>query len=247
MREDGQRQRAHRRLRAAARDAVQRRQQQDQRIQRRAKEQQDRLQQLQPAHRREIRQAQQMKILHVARAPAFVAAQEFRHGRRVRFQAAILRRQAAHAPAGRLQAHAFHHVVGQDAAAIGQRLQPRMATEGLAAEDCVVAPIGAGITLPPGLPRSPAAHACAHAELEQAREGRRRGPPDDQLLHDGKIGLRFHDRDQAQHRIGRHDAVGVERDEERGIPGVMIQEVHHIAGLEAVIRRAAAIADGRGI
>ena len=186
-----------------------------------------------------------MEILHVARAPAFVAAQEFRHGRRVGFQAAILRRQAAHAPAGGLQAHTLDHIVGQDAAAIGQRLQPRMAAEGLAAEDGVVAPIGAGIALPPGLARGPAPHARAHAELEQPREGRRCRPPHDQLLHDGKARIRFHDRDQTQHGVRRHHAVGVQRDEERGFPRVMVQEVHHIAGLEAVIGGAAAIADGR--
>ena len=98
--------------------------------------------------------------------------------------------------------------------------------------------------LPPGLAGGPAAHPGAHAELEQPREGRRRRAADDQLLQDRQPRVGLHAGDQAQHRRRRHLAVGVEAEHQLGIAGMVVEEVHHVAGLEAGILGAAAVAHG---
>ena len=111
------------------------------------------------------------------------------------------------------------------------------------ADDGVVAPVGTFVALPPGLACRPGSHASAHAELEQARESRRCGKADGQVLHDCQTGIGLDRRKQAQDCGGRHFGVGVERQHELEPLGVVVEEIHDIAGLEAGIVRSSPIAD----
>ncbi len=112
-----------------------------------------------------------------------------------------------------------------------------------------MAPVRPGRVLPPGLAGGPASHARAHAELEQPGKCRGGRQPDRQMLHDPEPGFGLHRPHQAQHRGRRHLGIRVQGQHKLELAGVMIQEVHDVAGLEAGILRPAAVADAlrRGI
>ena len=111
------------------------------------------------------------------------------------------------------------------------------------ADDGVVPPVGALVALPPGLPGRPGPHPGAHAELEQPRERGPGRPPHRQVLHDRQRGIGLHGPHQPQHRIGRHLGIGVERHHQFEAGGVAVEEIHDIAGLEAGVGGAPAVAD----
>ena len=73
--------------------------------------------------------------------------------------------------------------------------------------------------------------------------GREAGPPDDQMLHDGQFFIGGHGADHAQHGVGRHVRIRVQHQEQFEPLGVVVQEVHHVASLEAGVLGAAAVAD----
>ena len=83
---------------------------------RRADEHQDRQHQLIAAHRLEARKREKTPILHVALAPAQIAADEFEQGRRIFLPAQILLRQHAHVVAGGAHQHRLDLVVAEDMA-----------------------------------------------------------------------------------------------------------------------------------
>ena len=127
----------------------------------------------------------------------------------------------------------------------GSDRQPAVRAERRDADDRVVAPVRALVALPPGLPGRPGAHPGAHAELEQPREGGRRRQPDRQMLHDRQRRIRLHGAHQAQHRRRRHLGVGIERQHQFEPLGVVVEELHHVAGLEAGVRGAPTIMNAR--
>ena len=97
----------------------------------------------------------------------------------------------------------------------------------------VVAPIGPAIALPPGAADGVGAHAEPHAELEDARERAGRRHADHEALQDAEPRIGLHDAHQPQHRVGGHDAVGVEHDRELVVLAPALAEVADVAGLEA--------------
>ena len=188
-----------------------------------------------------------MLVLHVACQPAQLAAEEFRQRRRVRLPRAVFVRQHTHAPAGAAQHGCLDLVVRQDVPAAGQRRQPAVRAEWRDADHRVVPPIGAFVALPPRLPGRPGPHSRPHAELEQPRERGRGRQSDGQVLRDRQRRVRLHGAHQTQHRGRRHLRIGVERQHQLEPVGVVIEEVHDVAGLEAGVRGAPAVVDARGV
>ena len=121
-----------------------------------------------------------------------------------------------------------------------------MLDEGGDADDAVMAPERAAVGLPPGRAQGIGAHAVAHPDLEQTRERRRVGQADDELLEDADLGALLDDPRQADDRLARHQAVGVEHEHEVEPMPLRAQEVPDIAGLVAGIVRAAAIVQALG-
>ena len=116
-----------------------------------------------------------------------------------------------------------------------------MGAKGRDADDGVMAPIGPLITLPPGLPGSPSAHAVPHAELKEARKPCRAWSAMNKLLQNGEFWVRFHASHKAQHCIRGHLRIRIQTQHEIMPIRVMIQKLHHIAGFEASILRAAPV------
>ena len=94
------RRRGGRKCRDVLSQRQQRAEQNDRRPGRRADEHADRPDELKAAHRQKPRQQEQLDILHVAAAPAQIAAHEFEQRRRIFLIAAALDRQHAHLIAG---------------------------------------------------------------------------------------------------------------------------------------------------
>ena len=207
------------------------------------REHHDRLDELPAPHRPQPRQTQQVPVLQVARKPAQLAAQEFRQRRRVGLPRSALVRQHANAPAGAAQHRRLDLVVRQDVPTVRQRRQPAVRAKGRDAHHRVVSPIGTFIALPPRLPGRPGAHPRPHAELEQPREGGGCRQSHGQVLRDRQRRIGLHGPHQAQHRRRRHLGIGVERQHQLEPRGVVVQEVHDVAGLEAGVGGPPAIAD----
>ena len=92
-----------------------------------------------------------------------------------------------------------------------------------------MAPIGPLITLPPGLPGSPSAHAVPHAELKEPRKTCRGWPAVNKLLQNRKLRFCLHASHKAQHRISGHLRIRIQTQHEFMPARVMIQKFHHIA------------------
>ena len=69
------------------------------------------------------------------------------------------------------------------------------------------------------------------------------GSPIDERLQDAERRIGLHDAHEAQHRFGRHETVGVQRDREFVVAAPSVAEIADIAGLEARIDRAAPVGD----
>ena len=144
---------------------------------RHAEEHQDRPDELEAAHESQARNVEQLQILQIALAPAQIAPREFENGRRVFLPASVFLRQhadlvAGAAHQGRLDLVVRHHRPAERRPA-GQHGQVAFVAERRDADHRVVAPEGAAIADPPGAAHRVAAHAVAHAELEDSREGGR--------------------------------------------------------------------------
>ena len=81
----------------------------------------------------------------------------------------------------------------------------------------------------------------AHPELEDPGEGGGRGRADHQRLQDAQPRVALHDAGHAQDRLARHQAVGIERQEQVVALAPAPQEVADVAGLPGVVAGAAAI------
>ena len=208
-----------------------------------AEEHHDGLDELPAAHPAEAGQAEQVPVLQVAGEPAGVAVEEFGQGGGVGFLGAFFTGPDADAPAGGADAGGFDLVVGEDGAAVGEGFELAVGAESVGAQDGVVAPVGAFVALPEGLADGPDAHASAHAELEQAGEGGGGGLSDDEVLDDAHGGVGLHDADEAEDGGGGHGGVGVEHEDEVDAGGVVVEEVHDVAGLEAGVFGPAAVVD----
>ena len=154
------------------------------------------------------RQAQEVPVLHVALAPAQVAADELDQRRRVLLPAVVLVGQHADLVAGAAHQHRLDLVVAEDMAAAERALAEQSgswqcAMNGAMPDDRVVAPVGAAIALPPGAAERVGAHAEPHAELEDAGEGAGRRHADDQALQDADARIGLHDAHQPQDRVRR--------------------------------------------
>ena len=121
-----------------------------------------------------------------------------------------------------------------------------MLDEGGDADDAVMAPERAAVALPPGGAQGIGAHAVAHPDLEQTRERRRVRQADDELLEDADLGALLDDPRQADDRLARHQAVGVEHEHEVEPMPVRAQEVPDIAGLVAGVVGTAAVVQALG-
>ena len=108
----------------------------------------------------------------------------------------------------------------------------------------VVAPIGTAVALPPGAADRVGAHAEPHAELEDARERAGRRHADHEALHDAEPRVRLHDAHEAQHRLGGHEAVGVERDGKFVQMPPALAEIADVAGLETGVDLAPPVGEG---
>src|SRR5690606_20997254 len=95
--------------------------------------------------------------------------------------------------------------------------------------------------MPPDRARREGAHGVAHAELKHARKETRARHADHEALQNAEPRIGLHDAHEAYDRLARHQAVGVERDHDIVVRAPAIEEVAHIAGLEAGIRFAPAI------
>ena len=73
------------------------------------------------------------------------------------------------------------------------------------------------------------------------------GSPDRQVLRDRQRRVRLHGAHQTQHRRGRHLGIGIERQHQLEPVGVVVEEFHDVAGLEAGVGGAPAIVDARRI
>ena len=71
----------------------------------------------------------------------------------------------------------------------------------------------------------------------------RRGRADDEALQDADARMRLHDAHEAQDRLARHQAVGVERQHQVVVRAPALAEIAQVAGLEAGVVGAAAIDD----
>ena len=167
------------------------------------------------AHRLKAGEHEKAPVLHVALAPAQIAADEFDQGRRVFLPAQVLFRQHAHVVAGGAHQRGLDLIVAEDVAAghsvFGQDRKLAMRDERLEPQHRVMAPIGTAIALPPGAADGVGAHAEPHAELKEAREGAGRRQADDEPLQNAELGIRLHDAHETQDGVGGHEAVGVER------------------------------------
>ena len=138
---------------------------------RRTDEHQDRENQLIAADRRQIWQRDKRPVLHVALAPAQVAAHEFQQRRRIVLPAEILPRKDADVIAGSAHQRRFDLVVTEDMplrlAFPGERGQLAVLHERLEAQDGIVPPIGPAIALPPRACRS-----CRSACRDACRTGK---------------------------------------------------------------------------
>ena len=120
-----------------------------------------------------------MPILHVALAPAQIAADEFDQRRRILLEARAFARQHAHRVTRASHQHRFDLVVAEDMTfdqrALAEHRQLTMGHERRDPHDGVVPPVRPAIALPPGTPDGVGAHAQPHPELKNAgkRAGRR--------------------------------------------------------------------------
>ena len=208
-----------------------------------AEEHHDGLDELTAAHPAEAGQAQEVPVLQVSGEPAGVAVEEFGQGGRGGFLGAVFAGPDADAPAGGADAGGFDLVVGEDGAAVGEGFEFAVGAEGVGSQDGVVAPVRAFVALPEGLAGGPDAHAGTHAELEEAGEGGGCGFADGEVLDDAHGGVGLHDADEAERGGGGHGGVGVEHQDEVDALGVVVEEVHDVAGLEAGVFGPAAVMD----
>ena len=146
-----------------------------------------------------------------------------------------------------MQARCLHLIMREDMRPIGQGFQPRMGTKRRDANDGVMPPIGPLIALPPGLPGGPGAHAVTHAELKQPRKSCLGRPAMNKLLQDRELRVRFHAGNQTQHGIRCHFRIRIQAEHEVMPIRVMIQKLHHIAGFETGILRAAPVMGRNGL
>src|SRR4029079_5911244 len=118
---------------------------------------------------------QETPVLHVALAPAQIAADEFDQGRRVLLPSEILFRQYADFVSGGAHQGRLDLVVAEDVTILRsvrrQNRQGAVLDERLQSKCCVVAPIRTAITLPPCAAYRVRAHTEPHSELEDAGEG----------------------------------------------------------------------------
>ena len=193
---------------------------------------------------------EEAEILHIALAPAQIALDEVRQAGRVLLPALELIGDDAHLVARRAHQRGLHLVMAQHMAAegrpAGQQRKAAMGDEGLQPDDGVMAPIGPARSLPPGDPDGMGAHAMAHAELEDPREGALRRLAGNQRLEDAEPRIGLHDPHQAQHRRGGHQAVGIEHDHMVVVAVGPLGELAQIACLEAGIRRPAPVVKESG-
>jgi hypothetical protein len=180
-----------------------------------------------------------MPILHVALAPAQIAADEFDQGGRILLEARAFLGQHAHPIAGAPHQHGFDLVMTEHMTfhqcAARQHRQFTMRHERRDAHDGVMAPIRPAITLPPCAADGVGAHPQAHPELEDAGKGAGRGHADDQALQDAEPRIDLHDAHELEQEIDRHDAVGVEHDGEVVVLAPALAEIRDVASLEADI------------
>ena len=153
----------------------------------------------------------------------------------------------AHAPARALQPRRFDLIVRQDATAVGQRGQPAVLAKRRDPDDRVVAPVRPLVALPPRLPQRPGPHPRPHSELKQARKRRGGRQTHREVLHDAHPRRRLHDPHEPQHRARGHDRIRVEHHGEFEARGMMVEEIHYVAGLEAGIVRPSPITDARRV
>ena len=208
---------------------------------RRSDEHQDRDDEIVTVHRLQIREAEERPVLHVALAPAQIAADELDQGRRVFLPAGFFR-QHPHAVTGAAHQHRLKLVVAENVIIV-QRRQLAMCDERPKPQHGVVPPIGTAIALPPGVADGVGAHAEPHAELEQARESAGRRQTDNESLQNAEIGVGLHDAHEPQDGVGGHEAVGVEHHGELMLCPPALAEVADVAGLVAGIDIAPPIRD----
>src|SRR4249920_4069090 len=136
---------------------------------------------------------QEAPVLHVALAPAQIAADEFNQGRRVLLPTEILFRQDADLVSGGAHQGRLDLVMTEDVtilrsvrrhnwqgAVLDERLQPQR---------CVVAPVRTAVSLPPRASDRVGAHAEPHPELEDARESACRRQANNKSLQNSESGI----------------------------------------------------------
>src|SRR5262249_50923203 len=137
---------------------------------RRADEHQDGEGELIAAYWFEAGHPHEMPVLHVALAPAQVAADEIRERWRVLLEARAFLRPRADRVAGLAHQHRLDLVVAEhmalDQRASAEHRQVAIGDEGRQPHDRVVPPIRTAIALPPGAADGVGAHAQPHAKLE---------------------------------------------------------------------------------
>lgn len=116
-----------------------------------------------------------------------------------------------------------------------------MGGEGRDAHQRIVPPIGSAIPAPPGGAERVAAHAVAHAELEQAGKGALRRQAHDQALKNAEPRMGLHDPHHGEDGGCAHQAVRIQRQHGLEMGAMGPAEVPHIAGLEALIVAAAPV------
>ena len=136
--------------------------------------------------------------------------------------------------AGCAHQRGFELVMRQDrAAAQGRKIA--MLEKRADAHQRIVPPEGTAIGGPPGGAGRIGAHARAHAELEQSREGGAGRRADDERLQNADLRVGLCDAGQLQDGVSAHVAVGVEHDHRLVGVRAACAEFADIAGLEAGI------------
>ncbi len=116
-----------------------------------------------------------------------------------------------------------------------------MRQKGREPHDGVVSPKRSAIPGPPGGAHRIGAHAVAHPELEDAREGGDRGRADDEALENADTRIGLADSHHPQDRRAVHQTVGVERDHEIIGRAETLAKITDVSGLVAVIARPASV------
>ena len=210
----------------------------------------NREQQLAAADRQQPRQSQQLEVLHVALAPAQVAPDEFGECRRIFLPAALFDRQDAYLEPRPAHQHRLDLIMAQDVpaqwGAAGQHRQLAVRDERGQAQNRVVPPIGSAVALPEGRSERVGPHAEPHAELEDAGKWTRAGQAGHQRLQDADLRVPLHDAHKPQHRLRRHQAVGIEHDGEWMQPAPAHTEFAQITRLESFALLSPSVGDLEG-